>query len=88
MTGRKGRVVTETNVTAEIEPGIKYELRSCLDVPIDLLNMEEKRKFMDGEVNIAIISEAASSGISLHADKRLVAQIVALRGVNIRCTLE
>ena len=70
MTGRKGRVVTETAATEEIEPGIRYELRSCLDVPIDLLNMEEKRKFMDGEVNIAIISEAASSGISLHADKR------------------
>ncbi|KAI6658072.1 hypothetical protein LOD99_15785 [Oopsacas minuta] len=72
MTGRKGRVVTQNVDTAvdEMEPGIKYERRSCLDVPIDLLNMEEKRRFMDGEVDIAIISEAASSGISLHADKR------------------
>ena len=73
MTGRKGRVVTklvDSALTEEMVPGIKYELRSCLDVPIDLLNMEEKRRFMDGEVNIAIISEAASSGISLHADKR------------------
>ena len=72
MTGRKGRVVTKTDstLTEEMEPGIKYELRSCLDVPIELLNMEEKRRFMDGEVRIAIISEAASSGISLHADKR------------------
>ena len=72
MTGRKGRVVTKTDSTLseETEPGIQYELRSCLDVPIDLLNMEEKRRFMDGEVLIAIISEAASSGISLHADRR------------------
>ena len=73
MSGRKGRVVatiSESALTEETQTGIKYETRSCLDVPIDLLNMEEKRRFMDGEVFIAIISEVASSGISLHADKR------------------
>lgn len=60
MTGRKGRVVSRDD--GEIE----YELRHAgADVPLELLNMDEKDKFMKGEKSIAIISEAASSGISL-----------------------
>ncbi|XP_028681257.1 protein strawberry notch homolog 1 [Erpetoichthys calabaricus] len=65
MTGRKGRVVSND------DGSISYESRSELDVPVEILNITEKQRFMDGEKNIAIISEAASSGISLHADRRV-----------------
>ncbi|WKY00151.1 hypothetical protein Q1695_014762 [Nippostrongylus brasiliensis] len=65
MTGRKGRIVTRED--GEIE----YELRHAgADVPLELMNMDEKDKFMKGEKKIAIISEAASSGISLQSDRR------------------
>ncbi|XP_075218729.1 protein strawberry notch isoform X1 [Lycorma delicatula] len=63
MTGRKGRVV-------QTEDGIQYESRSEVDVPLETLNITEKQRFMDGEKDVAIISEAASSGISLQSDRR------------------
>uniref|UniRef100_A0A3Q1CHT6 Protein strawberry notch homolog 1 n=1 Tax=Amphiprion ocellaris TaxID=80972 RepID=A0A3Q1CHT6_AMPOC len=65
MTGRKGRVVSND------DGSITYESRSELDVPVEILNLTEKQRFMDGEKNISIISEAASSGISLQADRRV-----------------
>lgn len=65
MTGRKGRVVSND------DGSISYESRSELDVPVEILNITEKQRFMNGEKNIAIISEAASSGISLQADRRV-----------------
>lgn len=49
---------------------IQYETRTENDVALELLNVTEKQRFNDGEKQIAIISEAASSGISLHSDKR------------------
>ncbi|GAB6030353.1 Protein strawberry notch 1 [Chamberlinius hualienensis] len=64
MTGRKGRVVSNE------EGVIQYESRSEFDVPLETLNITEKQRFMDGEKQIAIISEAASSGISLQSDRR------------------
>lgn len=66
MTGRKGRVV-------QTEDGqILYESRSEADVPLETLNLTEKQRFMDGQKDVAIISEAASSGISLQSDRRYV----------------
>lgn len=65
MTGRKGRVI-------QTEDGsIQYESRSEQDVPLETLNLTEKQRFMDGTKLVAIISEAASSGISLQSDRRV-----------------
>ncbi|XP_039226214.1 uncharacterized protein LOC6528276 isoform X3 [Drosophila yakuba] len=65
MTGRRGRVVrTEYD-------GYKYEPRCENDTSMDLVNYREKQRFMDGSKHVAIISEAASSGISLQSDKRV-----------------
>lgn len=64
MTGRKGRVV-------QFEDGtVQYESRSEQDVNLEILNVMEKQRFMNGEKDVAIISEAASSGISLQSDRR------------------
>ncbi|KAI9590456.1 hypothetical protein GQX74_008623 [Glossina fuscipes] len=65
MTGRKGRVVQAD------DGSIQYESRSEQDVPLETLNITEKQRFMDGEKDVAIISEAASSGISLQSDRRV-----------------
>lgn len=65
MTGRKGRVVQANN------GAIQYETRSEHDVPLETLNITEKQRFMNGEKKVAIISEAASSGISLQSDRRV-----------------
>ncbi|XP_058128466.1 protein strawberry notch [Anopheles coustani] len=65
MTGRKGRVVQND------DGSIQYESRSEQDVPLETLNITEKKRFMDGEKDVAIISEAASSGISLQSDRRV-----------------
>lgn len=64
MTGRKGRIVQRS------DGQIGYESRSEADVPLEILNISERERFMRGEKLIAIISEAASSGISLQADRR------------------
>ena len=43
MTGRKGRVVSNDDGT------ISYQSRSKQDVPLELINIAEKKRFMDGE---------------------------------------
>ena len=42
MTGRKGRVVST-------KAGVQYESRSEVDVRLEILNLTEKQRFMDGE---------------------------------------
>eukprot|EP00208_Stichococcus_sp_RCC1054_P000099 CAMPEP_0206143488 /NCGR_PEP_ID=MMETSP1473-20131121/20743_1 /ASSEMBLY_ACC=CAM_ASM_001109 /TAXON_ID=1461547 /ORGANISM="Stichococcus sp, Strain RCC1054" /LENGTH=921 /DNA_ID=CAMNT_0053538919 /DNA_START=201 /DNA_END=2963 /DNA_ORIENTATION=+ len=60
MTGRKGRIVGS---------GV-YELRAKPDsAELDSLNVKETQSFMDGRKLVAIVSDAASTGISLHASK-------------------
>lgn len=63
MTGRKGRIV-------HCDGNFKYTSRSEADNSLETMNLIEKQRFMDGEKDIAIISEAASSGISLHSDRQ------------------
>lgn len=64
MTGRKGRMVMTASGI------IQYESRGEVDATLENINNTERQRFMEGVKRIAIISEAASSGISLHADRR------------------
>jgi hypothetical protein len=64
MTGRKGRVVRNAGGR------VGYELRGKGDDDVDSININECNKFMRGTKNIAIISDAASTGISLHASRQ------------------
>lgn len=77
MTGRKGRVVQT------FKNRVDYETRGDSDVPLEMANLAEKQRFMDGEKLIAIISEAASSGISLQSDRK-----VANKRRRVHITLE
>ncbi len=58
---------------------MRYESRSEQDIPLETLNLTEKDRFMRGEKDVAIISEAASSGISLQVS--LVLTFWVLSGV-------
>lgn len=65
LTGR------QSAVRRDGEGGHVIETRKDnLDVSQKLVNMTEKRCFMDGRKLVAIISDAASTGISLHAEKQ------------------
>ncbi|XP_034104653.1 protein strawberry notch [Drosophila albomicans] len=68
MTGRRGRVIQTDENT------YKYEQRGEAETTMDLVNYMEKQRFMEDSKHVAIISEAASSGISLQSDRRLAIQ--------------
>jgi hypothetical protein len=80
MTGRKGRVVSKPSNDSGINNNNSsashyvYETRNEADVPVELMNVMQKERFMNGEKLVAIISEAASSGISLQANRRYTNQ--------------
>lgn len=63
--GRKARLIRQER------GGVKWENRSLAqrDCAVDSINVDERNKFLQGEKLIAVISEAASAGISLHADR-------------------
>ncbi|XP_060641049.2 protein strawberry notch homolog 2 isoform X1 [Anolis sagrei] len=65
MTGRKGRVVRQS------DGSVVFESRAEPGLSIDNVNLKEKERFMNGDKLVAIISEASSSGISLQADRRV-----------------
>ncbi|XP_020401317.1 protein FORGETTER 1 isoform X1 [Zea mays] len=65
ITGRRGMLIRASD-----GKGVIYQARNTKEVALDMINMHEKQQFMDGEKNVAIISEAGSAGVSLHADRR------------------
>lgn len=54
-------------------PGVRWEARNAsgcaASATLDMINVHERTLFLAGTKLIAVISEAASAGISLHADK-------------------
>ncbi|XP_062226679.1 protein FORGETTER 1-like isoform X2 [Phragmites australis] len=65
ITGRRGMLIRASD-----GKGVVYQARNAKEVSMEMINMHEKKQFMDGNKLIAIISEAGSAGVSLHADRR------------------
>ncbi|XP_078433295.1 RING/FYVE/PHD zinc finger superfamily protein isoform X2 [Wolffia australiana] len=69
ITGRRGMLVR-----ASVGRGVIYQQRSSKEVTMEMVNMHEKQQFLDGKKLVAVISEAGSAGVSLHADRRAINQ--------------
>lgn len=65
MTGRKKRLIRTAAGTLE------YRHRQLPGVPSKLINLHEKNAFQNGDKRIAIMSEVASTGDSLHAGRNV-----------------
>ncbi len=66
MTGRKNRLVKLSN------GDLAYRPRGIAGVPQRQTNLHELQNFQGGRKRIAIMSEVAATGDSLHSDKRAV----------------
>lgn len=70
-------------------PGVRWEARNAsgceTSATLDMINVHERTLFLAGTKLIAVISEAASAGISLHADK-CAAALVGLADVTLKCS--
>lgn len=77
MTGRSGRILRKSDETFRYTKRFGGSQTSYgLSAPVnkddesDCLNVKERKLFMDGKKCVAIISDAASTGVSLHSDRR------------------
>lgn len=65
MTGRKKRLIRT------LSGRLEYRARQIPGVPNRLINLHEKNSFQNKEKRIAIMSEVASTGDSLHSSKKV-----------------
>ena len=69
LTGRKSRLVRDAHTGK-----VTLQKRNANGITLENQNLYEKDQFMKGKKMVAVISEAASAGISLQADRRAVNQ--------------
>ena len=70
MTGRSSRMVRDRKRNVVVEKRTNSS-DSTTDGAADSINTSERKQFQDGNKLFAVISEAASTGVSLQADNRV-----------------